>query len=111
MPAAIHANGLPGNEVGLTEERDRFGDFGLTAPAADWCGFRDFCDFLLADVGRRNDRARGNGIDEDVVACHFEGQRFRERDDARLGNVVGRKPRIARRLPPVITATFPQRSM
>ena len=96
MPAAIHADGLAGDEVGLTEERDRLGDLGLTAPVADRRGFRDFVDFLLAHVGRRNDRTRGNGIDEDVVPCHLERQRFRERDDTGLGDVVRRKPCVAR---------------
>ena len=46
----------------------------------------------LAHVGRRDDRTRCDGVDEDVVPCDLEGQRFRERDDTGLGDVVGRKP-------------------
>src|SRR4029450_13988062 len=100
MPASIHADGLAGDEVGLTEERDRLGDFGLTAPVADRGGFRDFVDFLLAHVRRRDDRTRGNGIDEDVVPCHLKGQRFREGDYTGLSDVVRRKPCVARSAAP-----------
>jgi len=32
MPASIDADGLAGNEVGLTEKDHRFRDFGLAAP-------------------------------------------------------------------------------
>src|SRR5947208_9719304 len=35
VPASVDADGLARDEVGLTEERDRLGDFSLTTPVAD----------------------------------------------------------------------------
>src|SRR5438034_9687085 len=96
MPTSVDADGLAGNEVGLTEQDHRFRDFALTAPVANWGRLGDLVHFLPAHVGRRHNRTGGYGVHEDVVTRDLEGQRLREGDDARLGYVVRRKLGVAR---------------
>lgn len=122
MPAAIDANRLTGDEVGLAKQDHRLGDFRLSAPVTNRRRLGYLVHLFLAHVGRRHDRAGCDRVHEDVVARDLERQRFGESDlrptnrDKRARGFI---PRAANscatmrpiRFPPVMTPTFPQRSM
>ena len=71
MPAAVDADGLAGDEVGLAEQQHRLCDFDLSAPVANRRGLGDFVHFLLAHVGRGHNRTGRDGVHEDVVAARL----------------------------------------
>ena len=80
----------------VDEERDRLGDFGLAAPAAQRRGPLDRGVLVGGRARRRHDRPGRDGVHEDLVGGQLEGQRLGQRLDAGLGHVVGEEARIAR---------------
>ena len=71
-------------------------DLCLAAPAAERRRRLDRADLLVGRFRRREDRAGGDGVDEDVVLRQLERQRLGQPDDPVLRDVVGQVALVAR---------------
>src|SRR5215510_1843873 len=58
------------------------------SPASDRRGTLDRCRLLVRRVWRREDRTRGDRIDEDLISRQLERERFCQGDDSRLRDVI-----------------------
>src|SRR5262245_12971291 len=96
VAAAVDRDGFAGDEVGLHQEEDGADDGLGTAPSAERRRRLDRFRFVLGDPCGRHDRTRGDGVHEDPVGGELERKRFRQRDDARLRDVIGEESRVAR---------------
>ena len=85
MPAAVHADRLARDEVGLDERQHGLGNFHFASPASHRRRGRDFVDLGLRQVRRREDGPRRDGIHEDLVARKLDLLALGERNARHLG--------------------------
>ena len=65
VPAAVDADRFAGDEIGFDEEHNGADDGVGTAPTAQRRRLFDSRELFVGRSGRRDDRARRDGVDED----------------------------------------------
>jgi hypothetical protein len=87
VPSTVDADALAGDKVGLDEEENRLGDFLGAAPAGERRGLDSLGILLGGEVGRGQNGAGRDGIDENL-GSQVEREALGKRRDRSLGYVI-----------------------
>src|SRR5689334_3663597 len=96
MSTVIDANRLTGDNNTVNKREDTLGDLVFSSPMPKRCRAFDRGELLIRGALRRNDRARRDRVDQNLIGRQLQRKSLGERDDAGLRYVVRQEPRISR---------------
>ena len=95
MAPAVDADGFASDEVTVDQRQHGLRNLEFAAPATKRRGTFDCGNLSLGCPDRWSDRTGSHRVDEDVVRRQLERQRFGERNDRALRDVVRKELAIA----------------
>src|SRR5262245_41277111 len=96
VPAAVDANGFPGDEITLDDREHAFDDFRFATPHAERRRLFNVAKLIISDAGRREDRPWSNGVDENAICRELQRERLGQGNHAGLRDVVRQVAEVAR---------------
>ena len=96
VASAVDADGFAGDEIAVEQREHRLRDLDLAAPPAERRRLLDRLRLVVGRARRRENRARRDGVDQDVVRRELQRERFGQRDRRRLRDVVRQIAVVAR---------------
>ena len=76
VTSSIHANGFSRDEIGFDQHPHRLRNLDCAAPSTNRSCLRHLIAFLVGHVGRGQNRARGDGIDQNLIGAQFKRERL-----------------------------------